>query len=356
MLRNHRALAPAVVAALAIAFVVTGAAHAQSPLGVGSAEPSFSIGGPLGPFFAWINSYQQAFYRALTGALKAMREDPWALSGLIGLSFAYGVFHAAGPGHGKAVISSYMIANEIALKRGIVISFVSALLQGLVAILLVGAAFLVLRGSGITMTQATQAMEIASFALVALFGAWLLVKKIRALRMRVVSLPMAAPAGVGAHGGRGSTGLNFQAVEIDDHEHRGAGEYCETCGVSHMPDPAMLKEKDFSLQEAWSAIIAVGLRPCSGAILVMSFALLNSLYLGGVLSVLAMSLGTAITVTILAILAVAAKDLAVRFAGPGSRTGRRITHAIEIGGALFVLLIGLSLLGASLQASRLIGG
>ncbi|MFB9947416.1 nickel/cobalt transporter [Rhizobium puerariae] len=352
MLKNRHALAFAVIAMLAVA----GAAHGQSPLGVGSAEPAFSIGGPLGPFFAWINAYQQSFYRALTGALKAMREDPWALSGLIGLSFAYGVFHAAGPGHGKAVISSYMIANEIALKRGVAISFVSALLQGLVAIVLVGAAFLVLRGSGITMTQATQAMEIASFALVALFGAWLLVKKIRALRMRVVAFPVAASAGIGSHASRGSTGLNFQAVEVDDHDHTGRGEYCETCGASHMPDPAMLKAKDFSLHEAWSAIVAVGLRPCSGAILVMSFALLNSLYLGGVLSVLAMSLGTAITVTILAVLAVAAKDVAVRIAGPGSRTGRRITHAIEIAGALFVLLVGLSLLGASLQASSLAGG
>lgn len=348
MLKNHRVLPLIVMTVLAVA----GAAHAQSPLGVGSAEPAFSIGGPLGPFFAWINAHQQAFYRALTGALKAMREDPWALSGLIGLSFAYGVFHAAGPGHGKAVISSYMIANEVQLRRGIVISLVSALLQGAVAILLVGAAYFVLRGSGITMTAATQAMEIASFALVALFGAWLAVKKIRALRMRVVTLPMAAPAGAG----RSTTGLNFQAVEIDDHEYQGEGEYCETCGVSHMPDPAMLKSKDFSLQEAWSAIIAVGLRPCSGAILVMSFALLNSLYIGGVLSVLAMSIGTAITVAILAILAVSAKDVAVRIAGPGSRAGRRVTHAIEIGGALFVLLVGLSLLGASLQASSLVGG
>ncbi|WP_105385869.1 nickel/cobalt transporter [Neorhizobium alkalisoli] len=342
MLKSRRTLALTVLAAL----VIAGAAHAQSPLGVGSAEPAFSVGGPLGPFFAWINTHQQAFYRALTGALRAMREDPWALSGLIGLSFAYGVFHAAGPGHGKAVISSYMIANEIALKRGIVISFISSLLQGAVAILLVGAAFVLLRGSGISMTQATQVMEIASFALVALFGAWLLFKKVRALRMRVVSLPMAAPAGPG----RGSTGLNFQAIEVDDHEYQGRGDYCETCGVSHMPDPAMLEARDFSLREAWSAIIAVGLRPCSGAILVMSFALLNSLYLGGILSVLAMSIGTAITVTILAMIAVGAKDLALRIAGPGSRTGRRIGHAIEIGGALFVLLVGLSLLGAALQA------
>ena len=106
------------------------AAHAQSPLGVGTAEPSFNTGGFFGPFLGWINAWQQSFYRALTGSLRAMREDPWALKTLIGLSFAYGVFHAAGPGHGKAVISSYMIANETALKRGIMISLISALLQG----------------------------------------------------------------------------------------------------------------------------------------------------------------------------------------------------------------------------------
>ena len=349
-------------AALAAALVAT-AAHAQSPLGVGAAEPSFSVGGPLAPFFQWINAYQQGFYRSLTGALRAMREDPSALVGLIGLSFAYGVFHAAGPGHGKAVISSYMIANEVELRRGVTISFISALLQGLVAILVVGAAFVLLRGTGITMTQATWTMEVASFAMVSLFGAWLLVKKIRALRMRIVRAPdrgrtaaAATSAGGstamlfdGSSNGRRATGLNFQAVEIDDHAFQGDSDTCEACGISHMPDPSTLGARNFNLKEAWSAIIAVGLRPCSGAILVMSFSLLNGLYLGGVLSVLAMSIGTAITVTILATLAVGAKDIALKFAGPGSRSGRRIGHAIEIGGALFILVIGLSLLGASLQ-------
>jgi nickel/cobalt transporter (NicO) family protein len=356
MLKSTRTvIVPAAMAAVALAAPsLAGAAHAQSPLGVGSAEPSFSIGGPLAPFFNWINYHQQSFYRALTGALRAMREDPYALSGLVGLSFAYGVFHAAGPGHGKAVISSYMIANEVELRRGVAISFISALLQGVVAILLVGTAFFLLRGTGITMTAATRAMEIASFGLVALFGAWLLVKKIRALRMRVVRVPKAAPATAalfdGPSASRSSTGLSFRAVEIDDHDYEGDGDYCEACGISHMPDPKMLDGKEFNLREAWSAIIAVGLRPCSGAILVMSFSLLNGLYLGGSLSVLAMSLGTAITVTILATLAVMAKDAALKFAGPNSRTGRRIGHAIEIAGALFILLIGLSLLGASLQA------
>ncbi|MBD8686415.1 MULTISPECIES: nickel/cobalt transporter [unclassified Rhizobium] len=346
-------------------------AHAQSPLGIGSAEPSISIGGPLAPLFQWINVHQQMFYRALTGALRAMREDPWALTSLIGLSFAYGVFHAAGPGHGKAVISSYMIANETQLKRGILISFVSALLQGGVAIGLVGAAYLVLRGTSITMTKATQAMEIASFAMVALFGAWLLFRKLRSLMTGRTAAPVLAIETAGpaptialetssfsassattstARKGMGS-GLRFQGQPVfADHDQSGTGEICTTCGNAHAPDPSMLRSKDFSLQEAWSAIIAVGLRPCSGAIIVMSFSILNGLLLGGVLSVIAMSLGTAITVSLLACLAVKAKDIAVRFAGTGSRKAAGITHAIEIAGAVFVLLMGLGLLGAALQA------
>lgn len=346
--------------ALGLFVTVATLAHAQSPLGIGSAEPSISVGGPLAPLFQWINIHQQSFYRALTGALRAMREDPWALTSLIGLSFAYGVFHAAGPGHGKAVISSYMIANETQLRRGIVISFVSALLQGAVAIALVGAAYLVLRGTSITMTKATQAMEITSFAMVALFGAWLLFRKLRslwkqaepepALAYETAASTTTASIGNGAlRTGMGS-GLRFQGQPVfADHEQTGDGELCNACGKAHAPDPSLLQGRDFSLQEAWSAIIAVGLRPCSGAIIVMSFSVLNSLLLGGVLSVLAMSIGTAITVSLLAILAVKAKDIAIRLSGSGSQRASRITHGIEIAGALFVLLMGLALLGAALQ-------
>ena len=97
--------------------LVLAPAIAQSSLGIGSAEPGIAPGGPFSSFFGWINSQQQAFYRALSGALQAMREDPSKLWVLIGLSFAYGIFHAAGPGHGKAIISSYVIANEQTLRR-----------------------------------------------------------------------------------------------------------------------------------------------------------------------------------------------------------------------------------------------
>ncbi|MDE1992496.1 MAG: nickel/cobalt transporter [Rhizobiaceae bacterium] len=367
MARTWRLLAAAALAFLTAA----GLAHATgSPLGIGTAEPSFQpIGGPLAPIFLYVNYEQQAFYRALTKSIEAMRQDPWQLWTLIGLSFAYGIFHAAGPGHGKAVISSYMVANEIELKRGIVISFISAFIQGIVAVLVVGAAYFVLRGSGITMTMATNAMEITSFVMVILFGGWLLFRKLRSMiqeRPRRREVQLATSAGPismslfddgAASPGRpmklSRFGASQQAASqynCDDPAHTtGNGLVCETCGHSHLPDPKMLSNENFSVREAWSAIVTVGLRPCSGALLVMTFSMLNGLYLGGLLSVLAMSVGTALTVSLLAIIAVFAKSTAVHFSGRGSRLSAWVGNGIEIIGALLVICTGVLLLGASLQ-------
>jgi nickel/cobalt transporter (NicO) family protein len=345
------ALKTAAFAAVA-ALALLSAAHAQSSLGIGTAEPSIAPGGPFASLFQWINVQQQGFYRSLTGALRAMRDDGAQIWLLVGLSFAYGVFHAAGPGHGKAVISSYMLANEVALRRGVMLSFVAAMLQAIMAILVVSAVFLVLRGTSISMTNATRFLETMSFALVAAFGAWLLWRKAMPLLRRGVPVPArslsaAAPAGADrAHDGHHRH--HEHAHEHHRHDHA-PGEVCPSCGHSHAPDPKQLSADRLDWRSAWSAVAAVGLRPCSGALIVLTFSFLNALWLGGIVSVFAMALGTAITVAVLAILAVAAKNWAVALSG-GGVWGARIHTGIEIAGALAVLLLGLALLGASLSA------
>ncbi|ASY57663.1 nickel/cobalt transporter [Sinorhizobium sp. CCBAU 05631] len=347
---NLRRIGGPLAAGLLLAALSATLAMAQSPLGIGSAEPSIQATGLFGGFFAWVNMEQQSFYRLLTGALKGMRENPWQLWSLIGLSFAYGVFHAAGPGHGKAVISSYMIANETELKRGVLLSFLSSILQGVVAILLIGAVYLVLRGSSINMTRATHSLEVASYALIAAFGGWLVFRKLRSV-MRPAASDHAHREHAHHDHGHYDHGHHGHDHSHHHHEHphsHDAGEVCATCGHVHAPDPQMLKGDRFALSEAWSAIVAVGLRPCSGALIVLSFALLNGLYLGGVLSVFAMSIGTAITVSILATLAVTAKGFALRYASSQSAAAR-LSNGIEIAGALLVLVLGLVLLGAALQ-------
>jgi ABC-type nickel/cobalt efflux system permease component RcnA len=350
------------VALSLLAFFATATlAHAaSSSLGIGNPEPG--AGPPpafvlehmpwLAPAIFYINAMQQEFYRALTTALKGMRQDSRQLWSLIGVSFVYGIFHAAGPGHGKAVISSYMIANETELKRGVLISFLSAFVQGAVAILVTAAGFLILRGTTITMTDASKWLEVASFGLIMLFGLYLLYRKLKSLLFRPAlalapaGLDLASAGGMSFreglnHGHRHGPGLNHP------HAHK-AGEVCEVCGHAHVPSVDMVSGDKFSLADAWTAIMAVGLRPCSGAIFVLTFAFLNGLYLGGVLSVLAMSVGTAITVSILATIAVTAKDTALKFAGEGS-TGLVIGNVLEVLAAVFITLFGLMFLMASLQ-------
>ena len=356
----------AVFALILVGYVLShfaGHAHAASSLGIGSNEAVAPSTGLFAHWMNWINAEQQGFYRSLTGAMKSMRDGGGGAWWMVLLSFAYGVFHAAGPGHGKAVISSYMLANEVALRRGVLLSFVSAFLQGLVAIAVMTLAFLVLRGTSVSMTDAAQFLETSSYALITAFGAWLLWKKAGPyLRGLFGANPAHSLSAAHAHG-HSHGHVHTEACSHAHHTHGDAhshshshthhfhaeGEVCDTCGHSHAPDPTMLSGDRFDWRTAWSAVAAVGIRPCSGALIVLSFAFLNGLWAAGILSVAAMSLGTAITVSTLATIAVTAKGWAVRLAGDG-RAGNRVHAAIEIGGAALVFLLGLVLLSASLSA------
>ncbi|TWG49391.1 MULTISPECIES: nickel/cobalt transporter [unclassified Aminobacter] len=348
------------IAATGLLATLVSAGHSQSSLGIGSNEATLPATGMFAGLLNWINVHQQNFYRSLTGALRSMRDGGGGAWLLVGLSFAYGVFHAAGPGHGKAVISSYMLANEVALRRGILLSFLSALLQSLTAIIIMAAVFLILRGTSVSMTDATRFLEVASYVLVTAFGAWLLWQKAwPRLRALFVGQPAHSLSAASHHEHHHhhdhhacSHGHHHHDHAHDHHQHHGHHHHddvCPSCGHSHAPDPKLIGGERFDWKTAWTAIIAVGLRPCTGALIVLSFAFLNGLYVAGVLSVLAMGLGTAITVSVLAILAVTAKNWAVAVAGDG-RTGNRVHAAIEIAGAAFVFLLGVMLLSASLTA------
>jgi nickel/cobalt transporter (NicO) family protein len=303
-------------------YVLPDTAFSQNSLGIGRPEQAIRPEGPFASALFWIQQQQQAFYKLLTGELQAMRTDGRHLWLLVGLSFAYGVFHAAGPGHGKAVISSYMIANEMAARRGIALAFASSFVQALTAILLISIVLLALRGSGIRQSDLTKWLEISSYAAISGLGVWLLIRKLRS----------------GDHRHKSSHHSHSHG-EGDPHSH-------DNCGHQHVPDPKQLTGK-FNPGQAWTAIMAVGLRPCTGAIVVLTFSFLNGLFLAGVASTFAMALGTGLTVAFLAALAVWAKDFAISAGGMVDQS-TRIHYWIEIGGAIMVLTLGLVLLSASL--------
>ena len=145
----------------------------------------------------WILAQEAGFYRLLSGAIRAAKQSGAAAWGLAGLSLAYGIFHAAGPGHGKMVIASYMLANERALRRGLVIAFGAALLQGFSAVAIVGIGAIVFKATAKHMTAAANVVEIASYAGIVVLGAALVYMKGAAL----LSAWRAAPAVAVAAGG-----------------------------------------------------------------------------------------------------------------------------------------------------------
>ena len=122
---------------------------------------------------------------------------------LAALSFAYGVLHAAGPGHGKAVISSYVLADGRTVRRGILLAFLAALIQALSALVLVGVLVLVLRATGLQIRAMEAWLETASWALVALVGVWLLYYQLRsafaALHWRTPGITTITPITHHAH-------------------------------------------------------------------------------------------------------------------------------------------------------------
>src|ERR1700688_3592034 len=141
-------------------------ALAQNPFGGLPAAPDVQVGGIVG----WLLTKQSEFYREISSTIRAAKADGSAVWTLLAISFAYGIFHAAGPGHGKAVISSYLVANEETARRGIVLSFVSALMQSLIAVLIVGIGAWLLDVTAKTMCGAERVIEIASYARIAVFG------------------------------------------------------------------------------------------------------------------------------------------------------------------------------------------
>jgi len=376
-------IAMAGIVTLAIAGVVDvllHAAWAQNPFGApkgAAAEPQAS--GIIG----WLLAKQSEFYRQMSATIRAAKTDGSAVWALLGISFAYGVFHAAGPGHGKAVISSYLVANEETAKRGIVLSFASALMQALVAIAIVGIGALLLNATAKTMCSAERVIEIASYGLIAAFGVRLVWTKgrgfIRALGV-YRSEPQLVPAMAHAHGHAHNHAHDHghhdhshdhghshaRAAHHDhDHHHHDHGHdhhahdhhdhaghvHDEHCGHSHGPEPSELAGPG-GWSRGLSAVLTVGIRPCSGAILVLVFALAQGLFWAGVAATLLMGLGTAITVSAIAIIAVSAKGLAARVAAGRDGGGAVLLRGIEFGAAALVLLFGVGLLLGYIAAER----
>ena len=316
-----RAHGAAHLTAVAAAILISTAAV----LAVGLFEP----GAMWNRAVAYVFTMQRDLHRELAAAMRSVQANEAAAAwSLAGLGFLYGVFHAAGPGHGKVVISTYLATHESRLRRGVALSVLSSLLQGATALGAVGLTVAVLDRSFREAQSTAFALESVSYALVGLLGLFLVFRSGRRLLARY----------------RASNGDRPGAAAD------GPGSCCH----GHGPSAAELTAPP-SARHFVATVLSVGLRPCSGAILVLVLAYAMNLVWAGVAAVMAMSAGTALTVSALAALSVYARKSAVALGGYLSEDSPRFAQVLDgIGmlGGVLIVLFGIALLQASLVTAR----
>lgn len=314
-----------ILAALVMMIALAGSSvswgQSSHPLAPKTASPTpsaeVSEPGLWSGFVGYVYRMQRDLHRQLAGAVRAVRDESLleASLGLAFLSFMYGIFHAAGPGHGKAVISAYVLANGSQLRRGVFLSFASAFAQAITAICLVGVISLGLAALTITTREASAFLERGSFVLIAALGFWLLWRTLRPHDH--------------SHCGHGH-----------DHDHR--HRHHEDHG-GHEAHHGSAPLRGSNLRDGAGLIFAVGIRPCTGAVLVLMFAQALGIFFVGVWATLAMSLGTAITVSALAVLTIASRDLAERLLRRNSQWMERLQKVLGVAASLALILLGASL-------------
>lgn len=235
--------------------------------------------------------WQRDVNQQMSGLLQAVAENPTQAGGaLLLFSFVYGVLHALGPGHGKVVITTWLATHPSKLKSSIGLTLAASLLQGLVAIGLVVVVLTLLRLPARQLHLSSFWLEKGSYALVGVLGLLLCWRALKKLRMLLRKPKFTA----------------FTPHHVHD-QHCG-------CGHQHMPDPKQL-ERDEDWRARLMIILSMGMRPCSGAIMVLLFSKVIGVFGWGVASALAMAAGTSLTISSLALLVHVFRTLAVKLSG-----------------------------------------
>src|SRR5689334_15932567 len=237
------------------------------------AQPfGMSHGAPpgMGGFTGWILAEQARFYLTLSHLIRASKADGSAGWTLLGVSFIYGVFHAAGPGHGKAVISSYLVANDETWRRGVIMSFASAVLQSVSAIAIVAVAAALLNATAKAMNTTVRVVEMIGYGLIVLIGLRLLWVKGRALlRLLTPAKSERDPQGHHDHHHHSHAHDHHQHGHDHGHSHAHTHAHGNRCGHAHdhdddasawghahAPEPSELTGKHW-FRRAISTVIAV---------------------------------------------------------------------------------------------------
>lgn len=282
---------------------------------------------------------------AMAGGLRALRAgEPGALTALLGLCFAYGFFHAAGPGHGKLLIGGYGVGRRVPVLRLSVLAVVSSLAQAAAAVALVYAGVWALGWGREQLTDAAEDwFAPASYAAIGLIGLWLVLRGLRKLLARPGPGPAEAHPRDHDHHHDHDHAHDHVAGHHHSHDHDGHhhahahGEVCPSCGHAHGPSLDQVAQVH-SLRDALALVAAIAIRPCTGALFLLILTWRMGLDLAGILGAFAMGLGTATVTVAVALASVTLREGALSRLATGP-SALRVMGGIEAAaGAVIAIL------------------
>ncbi|MEN4607179.1 nickel/cobalt transporter [Pantoea agglomerans] len=268
--------------------------------------------------------WQKDLHRQMTQLLQQVAEQPHQAGiSLVIFSLLYGVLHALGPGHGKVVIATFLATHPTRVKTSIRLTLLASLLQGSVAIALVTVMLVLLKTSSQQLHLSSFWLEKGSYLLVIGLGVMIGYRALRSLWRTL--RPRPAPV--------------FRAFK-PHHQH---DDQCG-CGHAHLPTPQQMSG-NLSVKTQLLVVVSMGLRPCSGAIMMLLFAKVIGVYGWGVISAAVMALGTALTISAIGLLVQQARTVAQRLAQPGVTAGmtRLLIPALALTGSLILIVAGIAL-------------
>ncbi len=311
--------------------------------------------------YAWAASTQRDVQNQLARAVMAIRTgDAYALAWLVGLSWLYGVVHAVGPGHGKVLIGGAAAATQATARRMAAIGFAASLVQAVTAIVLIyGALGLLAVTSGWAIGTTERVLVPASYAAMGAIGVWLAWRGITMLARNTAPQPAAEQAGghVGVHGEHTHHHAHDHQhghrddAHVDGHgHHHGHHHHGHDCGCKHMPtaDEAAALNR---WQDIAALVLSIGIRPCSGALIVLVITWKFGLYAAGAASAFAMAVGTGLVVAGVAVFATALRRLiAAREDQGDARRGLIVLGGLQLSVGLAIAAVCTLAVIASLTA------
>ena len=306
-------------------------------------------------FLDFIVEKQTAFHTAMKQSLSAIADGDGQSAGLalvVG-AFLYGIFHAAGPGHGKVILSTYLLTQPEQMSRSVILAAASAFVQGLVAIFLIYGLFFLFDLVPRESKAMTVWSERLSYGLLGFIGLWLIWRALKGLwpahEAEVHHHHHEHTHDHAHHHDHAHDHSHDHHVHDHHHEHHHHhGEVCSSCGHAHVLTPEQTSQAT-DIKTSIGIVLSIGLRPCSGALLVLVFARFAGIPLAGVFAVLAISAGTAITVATIAILAVKMRSLAMRWSSSSGIVIDNAAHLLALGGGAILVILAIGLWTASFE-------